>query len=61
MEQEQMNIGAITAKANSKREMWKILQLEGDVYLPPNSQANHHYISKIFSGEKKVWLKVNDV
>ena len=61
MEQEQMNIGAITAKANSKREMWKILQLEGDVYLPPNSQANHDYISKILSGEKKVWLMVNDV
>ena len=61
MEPEQMNIGVITAKANSKNEMFRILQLEGDVYLPPKSQANHNYISEILSGTKKVWLEESDV
>ena len=56
MESEQMNIGVITAKANCKREMCRILQLEGEDYFPPNSQANHNYVSKILSGTKKVLL-----
>ena len=61
MEKVQMNVRAITAKANSKQEMCRILQLEGDVYLPHNSQANHNYISEILSGTKKVKLESNDV
>ena len=56
MEKEQMNVRTITAKANSKQEIYRILQLEGDVYLPPKSQANHNYISEILSGTKKVLL-----
>ena len=51
-----MNVRTITAKANSKQEMCRMLQLEGDVYLPPKSQANHNYISEILSGTKKVLL-----
>ena len=61
MEKETMNVAQIIAKANSKREMWRILLLEGDVYLPPLSQANHIYISKILSGEKKVKIFVNNI
>ena len=51
----------ITARVNSKQEMYRILQLEGDVYLPPNSQTNNNYISEILSGTKKILLESNDV
>ena len=53
-EREKMHISEITGKANSKKEMYRILQLEGDVHLPPIAQANHEYVSGILTGTKKV-------
>ena len=47
MEPTALHVNQISAKANSKKEMYRILQLEGDVYLPPISQANHDYVSAI--------------
>ena len=34
--------------------MFRLLQLEGDVYLAPIPQANHVYVSGIISGNAKV-------
>ena len=34
--------------------MYRLLQLEADVYLPPIQQANRRFIADLVSGEKKV-------
>ena len=39
-----------------KKDMFKVLQIEGDVYLPPMEQANYKIISQIVTGEKEVSL-----
>ena len=37
-----------------KRNMYKILQIEGEVYLPPNSKTRHKFILQILTREKQV-------
>ena len=49
-----LNVNEISLHAGSKRELYRLLQLEGNIYLPPIEQANHKYISEILSGNKKV-------
>ena len=49
-----MNVNEIALHAKSKKELYRLLQLEGNIYLPPLEQANHKYISDILSGKKKV-------
>ena len=50
MERPKISVHQIRLKASSKKEVYRMLQLEGNVYLPPLSEANHSYISKIISG-----------
>ena len=51
-----LNVNEISLHARSKRELYRLLQLDGDVYLPPLEQANHKYIADVLSGKKKVRL-----
>ena len=37
MEKAKMNIQQIRLKASSKKKVYRMLQLEGSVYLPPQS------------------------
>ena len=45
-------------KASNKKELYPMLQLEGDVYLPPMPQTNHMYVADVISdskGKKRIW------
>ena len=59
MEKKTIHVNVIKAKANSKKEMVRIMQLEGDVYLPPLAQANHEYVAAVLWGEKNASLCIN--
>ena len=37
-----------------KKDMYKILQIEGGIYLPPIQQADHFFISQIVTREKSI-------
>ena len=52
-----LNINEISLHAKSKRELYRLLQLDGFVYLLPLEQANHKYIADVLSGKKKVGLQ----
>ena len=52
-----MNVNEISLHARSKRELNRLLQLNGNVYLPPLEQANHKYIADVLSWKKKVWFQ----
>ena len=54
MEKQSMSLRQISVRARSKKEIYRILQLEGDVYLPPIIQANRKYVADIVSGKKMV-------
>ena len=54
MEEETFNVKELSVKYQSKKDMYKILQVEGGIYLPPISQADHKFIAQIVTGEKKV-------
>ena len=54
MSKPKMNIKQVSIKASSKKEMFRLLQLEGDVYFPPIPQAKHVYVSGIISVNVKV-------
>ena len=54
MEPTKINVRQISMKASSKKELYRMLQLEGDVYLPPMPQANHNYVADVISGKAKV-------
>ena len=54
MERQRMSVRQISIRARSKKEMYRLLQLEADVYLPPIQQANRKFIADILAGKKKV-------
>ena len=49
-------INKIIVKNNRKKKIYWLLQLEGDDYMLPLSQANHDYVSGILAGKKNVQL-----
>ena len=51
---QKVNIRQISIRARSKKELYRLLQLEADVYLPPIQLANRKYIADIISGRKMV-------
>ena len=61
MDQNTMNINELTVVCQSKKEMYKILQVEGGIYLPPIEQANHKFVTEIVSGEKNVDNLINNL
>jgi hypothetical protein len=54
IEDVEVNIKDLEIKARSKKELYNLLQVEGNVYLPPIGQAHHDFIADIISGAKKV-------
>ena len=51
------NANKISLHAKSKRELYWLLQLDGDVNLPKLEQANHKCIADVLSAKKKVGLQ----
>ena len=47
MEEEDLNIRELSVKCQSKKDMYKILQIEGGIYLPPIQQADHIFVAQI--------------
>ena len=47
-----LKVNEISMHAKSKKELYRLLQLEENIYLPPLEQANHKYISDLLSGKK---------
>jgi hypothetical protein len=54
MESESMNTKELGVVCQSKNDMYKVLQVTGDIYLPPVEQANYEFIAQLVSGEKEV-------
>ena len=52
MEKAKISIKQIWLKASSKKEIYRILQLEGDVFLPPSAEVNHADIEINRRGEE---------
>ena len=42
----------ISIKAKSKIELYRILTIEGDVYLPPSKEWNYQFIRVVITGKK---------
>ena len=47
----------ISVKARSKKEVYLVLTVEGELYLPPILDANRNYLKNIMSGKKKVYIQ----
>ena len=54
MESQRINLKQISMRARTKKEIFRILHLEGDIYLPPIAQSNRKYIAGVLSGKIKV-------
>ena len=54
MDQVNLNLQEIGLKAKSKAEIYRILTVEGELYLPPQKETNMQFISDIIVGDKKV-------
>ena len=49
-----IDVREMSLKCTSKREVYKVLSITGNVYLPPESQINSDFIRDILSGDKLV-------
>ena len=56
MEQRDFNVRDLAVVWQSKKDMYKILSVEGDIYLPPLEQADHKFVAQIVTREKLVCL-----
>ena len=54
MEQQDLNLLNIGAKAQSKSELYRILVVEGGLYLPPLKETQMLLVSQIAVGDKSV-------
>ena len=54
MKRSKIRAQQIRMKSLSKKEVYRMLKIKGNVYLPQLSDINHGYISKIISREKKM-------
>ena len=54
MEEARITVLDLGIKARSKREVYRLLSTDGDVYLPPEKEANYYYLASILRGDKKV-------
>ena len=54
MEEARITVLDLGIKARSKREVYRLLSTDGDVYLPPEKEANYDYLASILRGDKKV-------
>ena len=54
MERASLNLAEVGNKGKSKWELYRLLTVEGGLYLPPEEQTNMEFISDVFFDEKKV-------
>ena len=54
MERQRINLKQISMRARTKKEIFRILQLERDIYLPPIAQSNRKYIAGVLLGKIKI-------
>jgi hypothetical protein len=54
METKTLKLLDLGAKASSKHEVYRLLSTEGQVFLPPEKESPHRFLSDIFKGKKKV-------
>ena len=54
MNQREFTVHEFGIVSQSKKEVYDVLTVEGDYFLPPIEQANADYISDILSGDKIV-------
>ena len=54
MEKTKINIRRISMRAKTKKEVFRLLQLEADIFLPPIAHTNRKYIAEILAGKKMV-------
>ena len=54
MERTSLNLVEVRNKVKSKEELYRLLTVEGCLYLSPEGQANMEFISDAFFNEKKV-------
>ena len=48
-----MHISEISTHGRSKKEIYEILTMDANVYLPPIDQWNADFISDVISGENR--------
>jgi hypothetical protein len=53
-EEPELNFNQMSIIASSKKEVFDVLENEGNYYLPNLGEANSDFIADIISGEKKV-------
>ena len=51
---EQINLLKVGNSAKSKHELYRLLTVEGGMYLPPEKETGMDFISEISIGDKKV-------
>ena len=54
MDSTNVNLMEVGTRAQSKAELYRLLTVEGNMYLPPQEQATMEFISDIAFQEKKV-------
>ena len=51
---EELNWTEAAVKGRTKREIYRIFQMKGKYYLPPESQSNSDFIHDVMVGKKRV-------
>ena len=54
MEKVSLNLLDVEGKARSKSELYKLLTVEGHLYLPPYKFCNFEFMADIIEGKRKV-------
>ena len=52
--EETITTNELGTKAKTKNEIYRLLATEGNVFLPPQNEASHYYLSDVISGRIKV-------
>ena len=56
MERTKVNLIDLGMKARTKSEMYRLLTVDADLYLPPQREASIYFIRESVVGSKKVLL-----
>ena len=54
MESTKINLNSLGLKAKSKNEIYRLLVVEADMYLPPQKETSIYFVRVILQGKKKV-------
>ena len=56
MKRTKVNLIDLGMKARTKSEMYRLLTVDADLYLPPQKKVSIYFIREITTGSKKVLL-----